>query len=375
MAAKILFVDDDEENLIVVEAHCGAAFDILTARSAEQALLLLEQCEVGVVVADQRMPGISGVELLAQVRERNPDIVRVLLTAYSDLSAAIGAINCGQVRRYLRKPWQPDELIAELRDALDVYETSRKLRAVAGRLRETERVYALGVIAAGVGHELRNPISWIQGNLQLINSQTRALETLCSEVPIPEELERRVHKIKRALADAEDGVNRVFDIVRGIGAQQATTPSEEVVALDEVLRLTLRMVATEVNEATALECEVEGSPRVKGGMTKIGQIVLNLVVNAIKALPKDAPGQNRISIKVFTEGSSAHLHVADNGPGVPENQRERIFDPFFTTSREGGTGLGLAICRRISEELGGTIDVSRDPTLGGALFRLALPLA
>ena len=124
MGAKILFVDDDEGNLVVCEAHCSPEFEVLTAQSAEDALVLLSKEEVGVVVADQRMPGVSGVELLERVRDEYPDAVRILITAYSDLSSAIGAINRGQVRRYLRKPWQPEELIAVLRDAIDVYEMS-----------------------------------------------------------------------------------------------------------------------------------------------------------------------------------------------------------------------------------------------------------
>ena len=158
MNAKVLFVDDDEANLVVCEAACGDEFDVVTATSAEAALACMQREEVGVIVADQRMPGTTGVELLERVRVEYPDTVRVLITAYSDIQAAIAAINRGRVRRYLRKPWEPGELKAELKDALDIYAMSRKLSAMEVRLRETERVDALGIVAASIAYEMKNPM-------------------------------------------------------------------------------------------------------------------------------------------------------------------------------------------------------------------------
>ena len=116
MTAKVLFVDDDEANLVVCEAACGEEFPVLLASSAAQALECMKKEEVGVIVADQRMPGTTGVELLERVREEYPDTVRMLLTAFSDIQAAIQAINRGRVRRYLRKTWEPGELKAEIAD-------------------------------------------------------------------------------------------------------------------------------------------------------------------------------------------------------------------------------------------------------------------
>ena len=122
---------------------------------------------MGVLITDQRMPGTTGVDLLEKVRTRYPDTIRMLVTAYSDISAAVDAINRGHVRRFLRKPVEPATLKAELRDALDVYLTKRKLKALEFRLFETERVYALGVVVAGIGTELRNPLHRAAQNLEL----------------------------------------------------------------------------------------------------------------------------------------------------------------------------------------------------------------
>jgi two-component system, NtrC family, sensor kinase len=175
MSAKVLFVDDDEANLVVCEAACGDDFEVLTATSSDAALEHMRREEVGVIVADQRMPGTSGVELLERVRVEYPDTVRLLITAYTDVQAAVAAINRGRVRRYLRKPWEPEELRAELTDALDVYAMSRKLSALEVRLRETERVYALGVVAASIAHELKNPMQWVTNSLSFAQRELRQL--------------------------------------------------------------------------------------------------------------------------------------------------------------------------------------------------------
>lgn len=377
LGVKILFVDADDAELLVCRAHCAEEFEVLTARTSADALSLLEREEIGVVIAAGQLADGAGVELLASLRDSHPDVLRILVTAPSEVDAAIDAIQRGDARRHLDKPWHPVKLLAELRDALDVYETSRRLRALGRRLRETERVYALGIIAAGVGHELRNPVCWIHGNLQLIKNQIGGVETLVGEERSPE-LADSLTKIHRLLDDAEDGVNRVFDIVRGMGVPvQSMPPSERDVDLEAVVQLTLRLVAGELRGVAAVECDFRTRARVVGTTTKVGQIVLNLVVNAMQALTERRHGADDglIRITSFAANGWAELQVSDNGGGVEPESRRQIFDPFYTTKSDSGTGLGLAICRRIAEELGGTVDVDTDPELGGARFRLRLPLS
>ncbi|MEY4543901.1 MAG: hypothetical protein RJB10_739 [Pseudomonadota bacterium] len=373
MSVKVLFVDDEEGNLLVSEAVCGDDFDVLTARSGAVALEQLRAYEVGVIVCDQRMPEMSGVELLEKVQREFPDCVRLLVTAYSDVAAAIDAINRGQVRRYLKKPWEPEELKAEVADALDRYLTGRRLRELERRLIQTERVYALGIVAAGIGHELRNPISWISTNLQHslgeLTELSRALEARDMTLAAG-----KVDEIRAALQDANMGADRVAEIVSAIQLSMVRPLGEsEVVDLEEVVQLALRLVEGELRRAGRLDLQVSGSPRVHGSRTQLSQIIVNLLVNAIHAVAKVPSTQAIIAVRIGTDGKLASLEVADCGPGVPEQDRERIFDPFFTTKPGVGTGLGLAISRRIAVELGGVLDVDRDGPLGGAVFRLSLP--
>ena len=373
MSVKVLFVDDEEGNLVVSEAVCGDDFEVLTARSGAVALELMRAYEVGVIVCDQRMPEMSGVELLEKVQAEFPDSVRLLVTAYADVGAAIDAINRGRVRRYLKKPWEPEELKAEVADALERYLTRRQLRELERRLVQTERVYALGIVAAGIGHELRNPISWITTNLQ---HSLAELGELSEALKANDALlaSGKVDEIRAALQDASMGAERVAEIVSAIQLSMLRPAGEsEIVDLEEVMHLSLRLVEGDLRRAGKLDLQVNGSPRVRGSRTQLSQIVVNLLINAIHAVAKLSPAGAVIAVRIGTDGKLASLEVADCGAGVPEQDRERIFDPFFTTKPGVGTGLGLAISRKIAAELGGTLEVDRDGRLGGAVFRLTLP--
>jgi C4-dicarboxylate-specific signal transduction histidine kinase len=373
VSPKVLFVDDDESNLLVCEAVCSDEFDVLTASSGTEALSLMRAHEVAVVVTDQRMPFMTGVELLEQVRVEFPDAARVLVTAYSDAHAAIDAINRGRVRRYLKKPWEPGELKAELMDGLERYSTQRRIKELERRLIQTERVYALGIVAAGIGHELRNPISWIATNLSHSLSEMAELGRALEARDITQAA-AKLEEIRAALQDANTGTERVIEIVSAIQLSMVRPASDsELCDLDEVVRLALRLVEGELRRSAHVELDVQSSALVSGSRTQLSQIIVNLMVNAIHAVSKLPHDQSTVSVRVFVDGRLVCLEVADSGPGVPEQDRERIFDPFFTTKPGVGTGLGLAISRKIALDLGGFLEVGRDPRLGGAAFRLSLP--
>jgi signal transduction histidine kinase len=367
MSVKVLFVDDDEANLVVCEAACGDDFEVVTATSAEAALDCMRREEVGVIVADQRMPGTTGVELLERVRVEYPDTVRVLITAYSDIQAAIAAINRGRVRRYLRKPWEPGELKAELADALDIYAMSRKLSAMEVRLRETERVYALGIVAASIAHEMKNPMMWVTNSLSFAQGELRKLSEGSGSAPI----KSRIEEIEASLTDTRTGVDRVVDIEL---PTRSDAGNLKPVDLAEVLRLSLRLVSGELMRCASLELDVTCAPKVKASATKLGQVALNLIVNAMQAISARPRSQNVISVRLYVEEAWAVLEVADNGPGISDQDLDRIFDPFFTSKVGVGTGLGLAISRRIVEEIDGSLVAGKDDQLGGACFTVRLPL-
>ena len=240
MTAHVLFVDDEEPNLVVFEAVCGDEFPVLTASSAAAGLELMKEHEIGVVLTDQRMPGMTGIELLEKVEVEYPDAIRLLITAYSDLQAAEDAINRGHVRRYMRKPWEPEVLRAELRDAVDLYSLNTRVRELEQRLLETERQYSLSVMAGGLAEELRNPVGWIRNNLTLIETSVKAAKvTLADATPNMTRARGSLAQVDSAVADARDGVKRILELTEKM-AQPPKEEAPESVDLAEAVRVALR---------------------------------------------------------------------------------------------------------------------------------------
>lgn len=354
----VLYVDDEPNNLVVFAAGLKGTLPVLTAPSGQAALELMRQHEVAVVVSDQRMPGMSGVDLLDLVRTEFPDTVRIMMTAYSDLEAAIDSINRGQVHLYLRKPWEPVELRQVLVQAVERYRAVRWANELERRMRGTERMYSLGVIAMGVAHELRGPLTALTMNLELISE-------VLGDVSGKKLLEG-------ALKDSRTSVRSLADIISSV-EQSTRSRKDEDVNFKEVVEFAVRSAAGELRHRGQFKlttCEV---PPIRASRTRLGQVVLNLLVNAIEALDPEQRPRNQLTVTLSLRDGTAVLEVEDNGSGIPPEVVSRVFDPFFTTKVDGGTGLGLAISKQIVEELGGKIEVSS--TMGkGTCFQVHLPM-
>jgi signal transduction histidine kinase len=351
-------------------------YEVVTARSGEDALKLLVQLrDVAVLIADQRMPGMSGIDLCEKVRAAHPDTVRMLVTAYSDLSAAISAINRGHVSRYLHKPWNADELLATVRDAVERYRLSTTVQRLQLRIGEAERIYALGVLTASIGHELRTPLSVVSQNVRYAR---RAIPDLLVELESGNALDKVVAELREmdaALVDAEEGAQRLIEVVEGISLSARSEPvAQQPVDLAHVVRSVLRLVRSEAASRAQLVVEQTAAPQVSGSATRVGQVLLNLVLNALQALPArgETSSQAQIKVGVYEVRGQAIIEVSDNGVGIEPQNLSRIFDPFFTTKRQG-TGLGLAITKQIIGEMGGTIAVSSEVGVGSR-FTVSWPV-
>ncbi len=226
---SVLYVDDEAANLVVFAAGLkGAGFPVLTAPSGAAALELMHQHEVAVLVTDQRMPGMTGVDLLGVVRTEFPDTMRIMMTAYSDLEAAIDGINRGQVHLYLRKPWEPVQLKQVLTQAVERYRAVRWANELERRMRGTERMYALGVIAMGVAHELRGPLTALTMNLELIGELLGDLSG------------KKV--LEAALKDSRTSVRSLADIISSV-EQSTRSRKDEDVNFKEVVEFAVRSAA------------------------------------------------------------------------------------------------------------------------------------
>ncbi|MEO8874291.1 MAG: ATP-binding protein, partial [Polyangiaceae bacterium] len=247
------------------------------------------------------------------------------------------------------------------------------------RFARSERLAAIGTLSAGMAHEINNPLAYIVGNVEY------ALEA------IPELRDRilalggeecaavaaRLSEVGDALAEAQEGGLRVRRIVRDVSYFGGLDRAERsVLELTEVIEGAIRMTEGVVRRNAVLRREYEWSPLIKVNVSQLGQVFVNLLMNAAQAIGEGSPETNDIVVAVFSDSSgNAVAEIRDSGPGISRDIQRRIFDPFFTTKAVGqGSGLGLSICHSILRSFGGQISV--DSTLGkGATFRVTLPPA
>jgi signal transduction histidine kinase len=175
------------------------------------------------------------------------------------------------------------------------------------------------------------------------------------------------------LGKAEKAVVRMAEIVAGMNVSQRRTSATATADLAEVVRLSVACLHAPLRRRGALRVDLAAVPAVKGSPTALGQVVLNLLVNALEALPPDGGPGSVVTIRLSHDGDEAVLEVEDTGVGIAPDLLDRVFDPFFTTKEDGGTGLGLAISRRIVDEIGGSIRVASEPG-DVTRFTVRLPL-
>ena len=245
-------------------------------------------------------------------------------------------------------------------------------RQVQEKLRTTERMASLGTLAAGVAHEINNPLSYLLSNLRFMNDELRELaeagESLAGA---------RGQEVREALREALVGSERVREIVRDLKTfSRQGDEQREPVDLHAVLDSCVNLAWSHIRHRARLVKAYGQVPPVLGNASRLGQVFLNLLVNAAQAIPEgQAPEAQEIHLSTWHEERWVGVAVRDTGVGIPPENRARLFSAFFTTKPEGvGTGLGLSICQGIIVALGGRITVESEPGKGST-FRVLLPVA
>lgn len=376
LTRQVLVVDDDTGNLDVLRAFLEADYVVHEAHSGELALRLIREVNFDVVVADQRMPGMTGIELLTVVHEEKPDIAGILLTAFTDTPVLVDAINRARVFRHLHKPWEPEDLLGAVEQASAMVQQRRlnaellgrlaaksdelkaaidELRATQERMLHLERLGTLGRLTAGITHDLRNTL----GGLTLIESLFEAQQVS-----------------PRLMAPLRVGVSATRNLMSTLStlhqfAAGGLSLHVEPVDVGEVVQDAVILAGLEMEQRRS-RCEVQvqaGLPRVACDRARILQVLVNLLRNAMQST--DAP--QTIMVEASATEAAVSIAVQDQGPGVATEIATRLFDPFESTKGAQGLGMGLYMCRLIMEQHGGTIrSVPPAPPGTGARFVIEL---
>ncbi len=256
---------------------------------------------------------------------------------------------------------------AVLITARDVTARHKEMQA---RLLMADRMSAVGTVAAGVAHEINNPLSFVIDNLA----------TMAREIgePRADEGESSRGDLAQLLADSRAGAERIRRIVRGLKAfSRADEGHVELLDVEALIQSALQIARSEVRHRARVVEDYRPVPPVRGDGARLGQVILNLVINAAHAIQEGEASENVIRLSTSVDGAGqVVVAVTDSGCGIALDQQDRIFDPFFTTKPVGvGTGLGLYFCHNVVvAELGGSISVESQPGQG-ATFRIVLPPA
>jgi signal transduction histidine kinase len=242
-----------------------------------------------------------------------------------------------------------------------VEERTEELRRKDLQLAHGERMATVGTLAAGVAHEVNNPLAYISANLD-------ALEALHKDPDAGLEFEECLHETREGVARIAAVTRQLLHLARrGEGRL-------EPLDLHQVVASVLPIVRHEALRRARIVTHLAPVPLVMGDERLLGQVVLNLVLNALQAVPEGAPDRERVSVSTALRDGKVMLTVQDSGPGIPPEVLPHVFDPFFTTKEEGrGTGLGLAVTRQIVTRHGGDISVRSTPA--GTILRVELPPA
>ncbi len=367
---KLLLVDDEEEFRRTIAKRMKLR-GIVSEQSAsgEECLSVLEKKAMDVVVLDVKMPGMSGIEALHHIKKKYPKIEVILLTGHATTQDGVEGIKAGAFD-YLSKPIELDHLLEKIKHAYDkIRRGEEKLKEAEFRKKmeqqmiATERLASLGTLAAGVAHEINNPLAIIKESAGWIKQILKKEEL--TEIPRRHDLDMALNKIEKGVERAKRITLQLLGFARKEDSVLAEVNLKKLA--DEAVQLVKREAADKdieiVQEMDIPENIIWSDPY------KLRQVVLNLLTNAIHAT---GSGGN-VTIRLEPIAEEVALIVQDTGQGIPKENLERIFEPFFSTKPPGeGTGLGLFVARGIVEKLGGTIKV--ESQLGsGTSFRIRLP--
>lgn len=407
---RILIVDDSAIVRKAFSKRLSGRYACVESDSAIDAINRLRETSFDLVITDILMPGLSGIELLRKVVENHPETAVLVVSGIDRPQRALDAMRLGAAD-YLIKPCDPEVLQITVERTLErsaLIKNARKykhdlearneellrkkeqLERLQAQIIHSEKMASLGQLAAGIAHELNNPVGYVHGNMEILEKCAAGLLTLLKYYddagitgPVAEGAAKikaeigydyTVSDLASIISDCRDGAERVRDIVQNLRtfsrldeAEFKTTDIHE--GIDSTIRLLSRYFS---GGKIRLLREYGELPSVEAYSAQLNQVWANLLINAAQAVAEKG---GDVCIRTNVDEDSVVIAVTDNGVGIPPENLSRIFDPFFTTKAVGdGTGLGLSISFGIIERHGGKISVESKPGQGST-FTVTLPIS
>ena len=359
----ILFVDDEEKSLKYFSRVFAKDFRIITSTSVDNASRLIEQQadEIAVLITDQRMPKQKGVDLLKYSRENYPHIVRLLTTAYTDLSEAIEAVNTGEIFRYITKPWDIDKLHDHLVDAMNLFLAREQERNLLAGKRQ-----AMFQIAGNIAHELRTPLLSILAAAKGTSNFMPNLVAAYKKTRLPEDdmepiRDSHLATLKDTLSDIITEANHSLTIIdillMNIKGVVIEPEAFTVLSMKDCLSESLQRYPFRGNQAQMIVVAGHEDFQFKGVRQLMVHVFYNLIKNALHAIAANG-NKGLITISLRPGDNQNLVYFNDTGPGIDTKVMPHIFDSFYTTrtnQSEGNIGVGLSFCKNALAQFNASI--------------------
>jgi signal transduction histidine kinase len=365
---RVLMVEDcDDDATLLVRELTKGGYQVVSERveTPQGMEAALDRAPWDIVVSDWVMPHFSAPDALAMLKAKDLDLPFIIVSGTIGEAAAVAAMRAG-AHDYLAK-----DHLARLVPAVSRELREAGVRAERKKMQEqllvSDRMASVGILAAGIAHEINNPLAAIIVNLDLAAREFSGFLDHCPEFS-------SLREVLDELLDARESADRIRNIVRDVKVFSRTDAERRgPVDIPGLLDSTLRMAWTEIRHRARVVKTYAPVPAVDGNESRLGQVFLNLIVNAAQSIPEGRAEANRISIGTqMANDGRVVVEIRDTGSGIPPELMKRLFTPFVTTKPVGvGTGLGLSICRRIVTSLGGQITVESDVGRG-SVFRVYL---